>query len=457
SDGNSCPEVITRTYSVTDDCGNTINVTQTITIDDVTPPTAACQDITVQLDVTGNVTITAADIDNGSSDNCGIASMSLDVTSFTCADIGSNSVTLTVQDQCGLQSTCVATVTVEDNAAPVITCPVNRNEDVDVSDNFTIPDYTGLVVVSDNCNATPALTQDPVAGTVVNGVGTVHTITITADDGNGNTNQCTFDITLVDPFVLSITCPADTSEHVDSNCEFTLPDYTGRATTTGAVGVSQAPVPGTVISGAGTVQTITLTAVDGGGNTEQCAFDVTLLDTISPVIAGCPANINATADTSYCEVEVSWTVPTASDNCAGVVLTSTHNPGDRFPVGTTTVTYTATDGSGQTDVCLFDINVTAAASPVISGSDPVCTPSSETYLVTDPGSHTFLWTVTNGAISGPATGATVDIDWTGTVQGSVGVTITSGSGCSVSNSITVDKVATGSTGIISSSTSLTRR
>ena len=41
SDGNTCPEVITRTYSVTDDCGNTINVTQTITVDDITPPTAS--------------------------------------------------------------------------------------------------------------------------------------------------------------------------------------------------------------------------------------------------------------------------------------------------------------------------------------------------------------------------------------------------------------------------------
>ena len=41
SDGNSCPEVITRTYSVTDSCGNSINVTQTITINDITPPTAS--------------------------------------------------------------------------------------------------------------------------------------------------------------------------------------------------------------------------------------------------------------------------------------------------------------------------------------------------------------------------------------------------------------------------------
>ena len=267
---------------VTDDCGNSITVTQTITVDDITPPTAVCQDITVQLDATGNVTIAAGDIDNGSSDNCGIASMSLDVTSFDCTDIGPNPVILTVEDDCGNQSTCAATVTVEDDLPPIITCPADRNEDVDISDNFTIPDYTGLVTVIDNCSASPTLTQSPIVGTVVNGVGTVHTITITADDGNSNTSQCTFDITLVDPFVLSITCPADRDENVDGSCEFALPDYTGLASTTGAVSVSQSPVPGTVVSGHGTVQTITLTAFDGGGNSEQCTFTVTLIDGIAP-------------------------------------------------------------------------------------------------------------------------------------------------------------------------------
>src|SRR5690606_16080712 len=40
SDGNTCPEVITRTYEIVDDCGNTTTVTQTITVDDTTPPTA---------------------------------------------------------------------------------------------------------------------------------------------------------------------------------------------------------------------------------------------------------------------------------------------------------------------------------------------------------------------------------------------------------------------------------
>lgn len=41
SDGNTCPETITRTYSVTDACGNSILVTQTISVDDDVLPTAS--------------------------------------------------------------------------------------------------------------------------------------------------------------------------------------------------------------------------------------------------------------------------------------------------------------------------------------------------------------------------------------------------------------------------------
>ena len=457
SDGNTCPEVITRTYSVTDDCGNSINVTQTITIEDVTPPTAICRNITIQLDALGNVTITAADIDNGSSDNCAIETMWLDRYDFDCTDLGPNTVNLTVRDACGLESTCSATVTVQDNLGPDLTCPADFNEFVDINDDFIIPDYTGLVFVSDNCNPSPTLTQNPVDGTVINGVGTIQTITITADDGNGNNSQCTFDITLIDSLTLSILCPPDQNEFVDGSCEFLIPDYTTLATTTGAVSVSQDPVAGTVVSGHGTVQAITLTATDGGGNTEQCSFNVTLQDNTSPVISGCPADINTVADTSYCGVEVTWTEPTISDNCSGVILASSHNPGDFFPVGTTTVTYTATDDSGLTDICSFDVFVADAPLPVISGPTAVCTPGQETYSVVDPGTHTFIWTVTNGIISGSATDPVVTVDWSGTAQGTVEVTITSASGCTSTNSITVDKYETPTISIINSSNSLTRR
>jgi hypothetical protein len=46
-----------------------------VTVEDTVPPVAICQDITVQLDATGNTSITPADVDNGSNDACGIASL----------------------------------------------------------------------------------------------------------------------------------------------------------------------------------------------------------------------------------------------------------------------------------------------------------------------------------------------------------------------------------------------
>src|SRR5690606_34972175 len=75
------------------------------------PPVASCQDITVSL-TDGTATINADDIDNGSTADCGIDSRSIDISAFDCDDIGTNTVTLTVEDNSGQQSTCEATVTV---------------------------------------------------------------------------------------------------------------------------------------------------------------------------------------------------------------------------------------------------------------------------------------------------------------------------------------------------------
>jgi hypothetical protein len=255
------------------------------------------------------------------------------------------------------------------------------------------------------------------------------------------------------------TCATDKFYNAGPACQVAVPDLTVEVVASDncdpAPVVTQSPLAGTLI-GEG-ITTVTLTVTDAGSNTANCTTDITVTDVTDPVISGCPANINTTADTSYCGTDVTWTEPTASDNCPGVVLSSSHNSGDNFPLGITTVTYTATDGSGNTDVCTFDVIVAVATAPVISGATEVCAPVQETYSVVDPGSHTFLWTVTNGTISGSDTNSTVTVDWTGTTQGTVDVSITSGSGCTNANNITVDKGVTPGIGIISSSNSLTRR
>ncbi len=90
---------------------------QTVTLalsNDETPPVARCRNIVVELDLDATVTITAEDVDDGSADNCGIAAMDVQPNFFTCAEIGANTVVLTVTDTSGNADVCEAVVTVAD-------------------------------------------------------------------------------------------------------------------------------------------------------------------------------------------------------------------------------------------------------------------------------------------------------------------------------------------------------
>jgi len=113
------PGITTVTYTVTDAFGLSATCSFTITVEENTAPVAACRDIDVYLDpATGIATITASDIDNGSYDNCTIASLSVSRTEFNCTDLGANAVILTVTDAAGNSSTCEATVTVHYSVDP---------------------------------------------------------------------------------------------------------------------------------------------------------------------------------------------------------------------------------------------------------------------------------------------------------------------------------------------------
>ncbi|GAA4237315.1 hypothetical protein GCM10022291_23830 [Postechiella marina] len=104
------------------------NYTSDISIDNIVltantvssfTPIASCKNINVTLDETGNASIIANDIDEGSS----VGDLSIDISNFTCADIGTNNITLTATDPNDSNNTdsCVATVTVTRQDAPAST------------------------------------------------------------------------------------------------------------------------------------------------------------------------------------------------------------------------------------------------------------------------------------------------------------------------------------------------
>src|SRR5206468_6710887 len=93
----------------------------------------------------------------------------------------------------------------------------------------------------------------------------------------------------------------------------------------------------------------------------------TINDTENPVIGPCPANIVASTDAGQCsKTNVTWTNPSATDNCPGPSVACLPPGGTAFQKGTTTVTCTATDGSGNTSACTFTVTINDIELPAIT-------------------------------------------------------------------------------------------
>lgn len=125
---------VTVTFQVTDLLGNdAANTTAAqVTVQDTTAPTAICKNITLPLDADGHATLFVGDVDNGSSDGCGVITTSVEPSAFTCANTGPNVVVLRVEDNHGNVSTCEAIVMVTDPLHVCKTFTVTANGPLEV-------------------------------------------------------------------------------------------------------------------------------------------------------------------------------------------------------------------------------------------------------------------------------------------------------------------------------------
>lgn len=126
-----------------------------------------------------------------------------------------------------------------------------------------------------------------------------------------------------------------------------------------------APAAGTVLPLGPT--TVTCEATDSGGLTDSDAFVVTVVDTTAPVITG-QADIEvSTADPTGSVVD--YGAPTATDVVdAAVTVDCLPASGGTFPVGTTTVTCSAADDSGNSTSTTFGVTVTHVPSHTASAA-----------------------------------------------------------------------------------------
>ena len=283
---------------------------------------------------------------------------------------------------CNRNSAC-ASVTVQVNTMPAFTlCP-------SVPVALTIPSGSCTATGSYSVTATgipePDLIYEFIGATTGSGSGTgsgsafnvgTTTVRITATNSCGSFD-CVFDVVVTDNIPPVISCPADIAENAADNActrEIIVPDpvYSDNCTVTvltwTMTGATTASSPGSGINLIGTytfnsgLTTVTYTVRDAAGNSASCSFTVSITDNTPPVIAGCPVDIVVYTGENRmtCNQFATWVAPTATDNCtpnANIIWNSSHTPGMLFPVGTTSVTYTARDASSNVATCSFTVTV----------------------------------------------------------------------------------------------------
>jgi len=394
--------VTTITWSATDDGGRIASCTQTITITssgaDSVPPT-----LNVPADVSATTSSCTALLDDElgvatASDNCGTVSISrTGVPTFACPTptdpfrqcesfvfpVGTTNVTYTATDNAGNVTTGVQHVTVHETTPPIFTS-VPANVTVSTGPGATscgvvVSDATlGTATVADNCDTTVIRTGVPAGNNFPVGM-TVITYTAKADTSVTATQT----VTVIDDTPPVVTAPAAVTLFTGpgaTSCGVTVANLdatlgTGSASDNclGVGAVSRSGVPAGNSFPVGNT-TVTYSATDAHGNTASATQVVTVVDNTPPVVTA-PAAVTlftgpgaTSCGVTVANLDATLGTGSATDNCSGVgsVIRTGVPAGNSFPVGTTTVTYSATDAHGNSASATQVVTVVDNTAPVIS-------------------------------------------------------------------------------------------
>ena len=191
----SCSDIGEQTITVTatDIYGNSSTGPINILIVDNIAPVVLTKDISIDLDASGNASITTQMIDNGTSDNCNFI-LSLDKIDFNCSDLGENTVLLTATDESGNTASANATVTIN-NSVLLNAITKNITVTLDNSGNASITPQMIDNGSTGSCGFSLSLDKQNFD---CSNVGIENTVTLTATDNNGHTSSATAVVTVID-------------------------------------------------------------------------------------------------------------------------------------------------------------------------------------------------------------------------------------------------------------------
>ena len=375
----------TVTWTFTDAAGNTTTQNQSVVVGDNSAPVANVSSLSPVVSTCPVPSISAPT----ATDNC---SGQITGTTTAAFPISTNTtITWTFIDASGNTSTQTQVVTINDNQAPV---PTNSSLPTITSICTPVTSLTAPTA-SDNCSGLITGTT-----TVLLPITTSTTITWTYVDGFGNQSTQSQLINIDD-----VTAPVpDVSA---------LPDVTGTCSITTlnpptATDNCSGPLSATTNA---TLPITSNTAVtwifnDGNGNTTSQTQNVILNDNVAPI----PDDLVLADVTSSCSLST-LTAPSATDNCDGLLLGTSNAI---FPItSNTTVTWTYTDGNGNTTIQNQNVIITDSGAPIpdatLNDMNEICEVSSLTAPSATDGCQGSITGVSNASF--PITTSTL-VTWT---------------------------------------------
>ena len=371
-------------WSATDDSGNSASGgVQIIVVTDTTPPViSAPADITVS--ATGEYT--SVSLGNATATDLADQLPRITNNAPSAFPLGVTIVTWTATDASGNSATDTqrVTVTAADTIYPTITAPDDITKEATGEYTFVSP---GNATVTDNIDVSPTVTNNAPSTFPL---GTT-TVTWTATDDAGNSASDTQLITVQDTTPPTLTIPPDmvvqsTGDSTWINggtgtaIDLVDPNPTIHTSYATASGQSDEETSHTLILNVGVgTYLVTWTAEDFRNNRASAVQNITVAelipDTTPPVITA-PTDITKEATGEY--TSVSLGNATVTDNI-DVSPTVTNNAPSTFTLGTTTVTWTATDASGNTATDTQRVTIQDTTPPTVTVSPTVISKEATGY------------------------------------------------------------------------------
>ncbi|TVR79682.1 MAG: choice-of-anchor B family protein [Saprospirales bacterium] len=275
---------------------------------------------------------------------------------------------ITITDESGNSSNCTFALFIENFGEPIqFDCdPGVISQPTSAGDCFSVVSYSP--VFSGGCLSNPIIVNSLNGESELEEVeftAGIHQVVFLLIEHSDTISACTIEVEIMDQEPPEIICPSDTVIYIaNDTCiwefDFNLPQVSDNCAVDSSYwSAHESYSPG--------IHSVAFYAFDESGNSSICSLNLQIVDSISPEIS-CPSPVEMEIPFGQPEAYIELELAIADDNCGMDFIQNTYNNGgsdasDVYPLGTTFVSFTATDINGNTASCMTQVELTEGEPP----------------------------------------------------------------------------------------------